>query len=454
MNIVVVGAGYVGLVTSACLAEIGHCITCVDQDAARIASLKEGQVPIFEPGLDQLVEAGRSAHRLTFSTDLSVAIKDADAVFMAVGTPARKTDGRADVSNVVEAARQIAKACRSRLVVIVKSTVPVGTCDRIERTIREINPALDFSVVSNPEFLREGMAISDFQQPDRVIIGLEHSRDKSILRQIYSTYEFRGIPIIYTSRRTAELTKYAANAFLAMKVAFTNEMADLCDLSGADVSDLTLGIGLDHRVGPHFFAPGPGFGGSCFPKDTVALIRTAQDLAGEARIVEAVIAANDRRKRTMALKVVTACGGSVVGKTIALLGLTFKKNTDDVRDSPSLAIAEALVDLGAIVRGYDPQGMRKARAQIHSIDFAEDLWAACSEADAVVIATDWDAFRDLDLARLRATLKRPVICDLRNVINPIAALDHGFSYVGVGRGSVRPNHDRPFRRAVSVRAGG
>lgn len=454
MNIVVVGAGYVGLVTGACLAELGHHVTCVDQDAAKVGSLNEGRVPIFEPGLDQVVETARSAQRLAFSTDLNVAMEDAGAVFVAVGTPARKSDGHADLSNVLDVARQIAKAGRDRVVVIMKSTVPVGTCDRIERIMRETNPAVDLSVVSNPEFLREGMAISDFQRPDRIIIGLEDPRDKSVLRQIYSSYEFRGIPIMYTSRKTAELTKYAANAFLAMKVTFINEMADLCDLSGADVSDLASGIGLDHRIGPHFFAPGPGFGGSCFPKDTLALLRTAQDLAGEARLVEAVVAANTRRKRAMASKVVAACGGSVVGKTIALLGLTFKKNTDDVRESPSLAIAEALVDFGAIVRGYDPHGMANARAQIQSIEFAENLWAACQDADALVVATDWDEFCDLNLARLRTTLKFPIICDLRNAIDPTSALDHGFSYVGIGRPAVRPQYDRLAHRAVAARVRG
>ncbi|MEL6061531.1 MULTISPECIES: UDP-glucose dehydrogenase family protein [unclassified Methylobacterium] len=433
MRLAVIGSGYVGLVTGVCLADFGHSVVCVDKDPAKIAALNAGRMPIYEPGLSDLVAENVAQGRLAFGTDLGPAVAQAEAVFIAVGTPSRRGDGFADMTYVREAAQEIARSLKGFTVIVTKSTVPVGEGDVVERIVREIAPEADFSVVSNPEFLREGAAISDFKRPDRIVIGVDDPRAEAVMREIYRPLYLNAAPILVMGRRTAELTKYAANAFLATKITFINEIAELCEAVGADVQAVARGIGLDGRIGSKFLHAGPGYGGSCFPKDTLALVKTAQDHEVPLRIVETVVAVNDGRKRAMARKVIRACGGSVRGKTVAMLGLTFKPNTDDMREAPSLAIATGLQDAGCRVRAYDPEGLEQARPLMPGVDFAEDAYACAEGADAVVIVTEWNAFRALDLARLRAIMARPVLIDLRNIYEPETARRHGFSYTSIGR---------------------
>jgi UDPglucose 6-dehydrogenase len=427
-----IGAGYVGLVTGACFADFGHSVTCVDKDGTKVDALRRGEVPIFEPGLEELIEANVAAGRLAFTTDLTGPVGEADAVFIAVGTPARRGDGVADMSYVRLAAREIAAALQGYTVVVTKSTVPVGEGDVVEQIISETRPDANFSVVSNPEFLREGAAIADFKRPDRIIIGTEEKHARTAMTELYRPLYLNQAPILFTSRRSAELTKYAANAFLATKITFINEIADLCEKVDANVQDVARGIGLDNRIGPKFLNAGPGYGGSCFPKDTLALIKTAQDFEAPVRIVETVLAVNDQRKRAMARKVVVACGGSVRGKTIGVLGLTFKPNTDDMREAPSIAIIAALQDGGARVRAHDPQGIKQAELLLHDVSFVGDAYEAAEEADALVLVTEWDAYRALDLTRVMKTMNSPVLVDLRNVYSADEVRRHGFTYIGVG----------------------
>src|SRR3954447_15375726 len=433
MHVAMIGAGYVGLVSGACFADFGHAVCCVDKDEAKIAALEAGRVPIFEPGLEDLLETNVRAKRLTFSTDVRAAIGTAEAAFIAVGTPSRRGDGYADLSFVYQAAREIAGALSGYTVIVTKSTVPVGTGDEVERIIRGSRPQAEFAVVSNPEFLREGAAIADFKRPDRIVIGTEDERAAQVMRELYRPLYLNQAPILQTSRRTAELTKYAANAFLATKITFINEIADLCEQVGADVQQVARGIGLDNRIGGKFLHAGPGYGGSCFPKDTLALIKTAQDYAAPLRLVETTAAVNEQRKRAMARKVMQACGGEIRGKRVALLGLTFKPNTDDMRDAPSLALIAGLRDFGAKICAYDPEGMSNAREMLDGIDYAEDPYACAKGADALVIVTEWDAFRALDLDRVKKTLKAALIVDLRNIYDPDDIRRRGFSYVSVGR---------------------
>jgi UDPglucose 6-dehydrogenase len=434
MRIAMVGSGYVGLVSGACLADFGHEVCCIDKDAARIEPLANGKMPIYEPGLADLVMSNIRQNRLSFTTELAEAVREAEAVFIAVGTPSRRGDGHADLSYVYQAAREIGAAIDGFTVVVTKSTVPVGTGDEVERIIREVRPDADFAVVSNPEFLREGAAISDFKRPDRIVIGLEDSRAEPVMREVYRPLYLNQAPILVTNRRTSELTKYAANAFLATKIGFINEIADLCEMLGADVQDVARGIGLDNRIGRKFLHAGPGYGGSCFPKDTQALIKTAQDHGAPVRIIETVAAVNDQRKRAMARRIITACGGQARGKTIALLGLTFKPNTDDMRESPAIAIVTGLQDAGAKLNAFDPEGMEQARLYFDNLNYCADPYACCEGASALVIVTEWDAFRALDLARVKSLLAAPVLVDLRNIYDPEEVRRHGFIYVGVGRG--------------------
>ncbi|MBP2151666.1 UDPglucose 6-dehydrogenase [Xanthobacter flavus] len=415
MQVAMIGAGYVGLVSGACFSDFGHRVTCVDTDTAKIAALKGGEIPIYEPGLSELVATNVAAERLFFTTDLAGALEEAEAVFIAVGTPSRRGDGHADLSYVYQAARDIARAIRRYTVVVTKSTVPVGTGDEVERIIRELRPDAEFAVVSNPEFLREGAAITDFKRPDRIVVGTEDERAKQVMTDLYRPLYLNQAPLLFTSRRTAELTKYAANAFLATKITFINEIADLCEKVGGNVQDVARGIGLDNRIGSKFLHAGPGYGGSCFPKDTLALIKTAQDHGAPTRIVETVVAVNDQRKRAMARKVIQALGGSVRGRTVGILGLTFKPNTDDMRDAPSIAIITALQDAGAIVRAHDPEGVEQARLVLSDVTYVDSPYEAATGADALVIVTEWDAFRALDLKRIRALMGQPVVVDLRNI---------------------------------------
>lgn len=435
MKIVMIGSGYVGLVSGACFADFGHDVVCVDKQESKIVALKRGEIPIFEPGLTDLVRSNAAAGRLSFTTDLAGPVGQADAVFIAVGTPSRRGDGFADLSYVYAATREIAQALSGYTVIVTKSTVPVGTGDEVERIIRELRPDAEFSVVSNPEFLREGAAIEDFKRPDRIVIGAEEERARTIMADVYRPLYLNSAPILNTSRRTAELTKYAANAFLATKITFINEMADLCEQVGANVQDVARGMGLDNRIGNKFLHAGPGYGGSCFPKDTLALIKTAQDHGTPARIVETVAAVNDQRKRAMGRKVVAACGGSVRGKTVAVLGLTFKPNTDDMRDAPSLAIVQALQDGGAAIRAYDPEGMEQAKAVLPAgVTYCADAYDCVAQADAAVIVTEWNIFRALDLDRVKSLMAAPVLLDLRNIYRPEQLRAKGFTYVDVGRG--------------------
>ncbi|MGK6312984.1 UDP-glucose dehydrogenase family protein [Neorhizobium sp. DT-125] len=432
MRIVMVGSGYVGLVSGACFADFGHDVICVDKAVEKIEALKKGVIPIFEPGLDALVESNVKAGRLSFTTDLGSAVADADVVFIAVGTPSRRGDGHADLGYVYAAAREIAAAIKGFTVVVTKSTVPVGTGDEVERIIRETNRQADFAVVSNPEFLREGAAIEDFKRPDRIVVGLSDERARAVMTEVYRPLYLNQSPLLFTSRRTSELIKYAANGFLAMKITFINEMADLCERVGADVQDVSRGIGLDGRIGSKFLHAGPGYGGSCFPKDTLALAKTAQDHDSPVRLIETTIAVNDNRKRAMGRKVIAAAGGDVRGKKIAVLGLTFKPNTDDMRDSPAIAVVQTLKDAGAIVSGYDPEGMANAR-QLMEIEFASGPYQAAEGADVAVLVTEWNEFRALDLERLKSVMKAPVLVDLRNVYRRPEVEAHGFTYTGVGK---------------------
>jgi UDPglucose 6-dehydrogenase len=435
MRIAMIGTGYVGLVSGACFADFGHRVTCVDTDAGKIAALTRGEIPIFEPDLDRLVEASVKAGRLDFATDLAGPVSEADAVFIAVGTPSRRGDGHADLSYVHAAAREIAAALKGFTVVVTKSTVPVGTGDEVERIIRETNPQADVAVASNPEFLREGAAIRDFKHPDRIVVGTNDERARKVLGEVYRPLYLNQAPIMYTARRTAELIKYAANAFLATKITFINEIADLSEKVGADVQEVARGIGLDNRIGTKFLNAGPGFGGSCFPKDTRALVKTALDHDVPLRIVEAVLAVNDNRKRAMARKVAHALGGNLRGKNVAVLGLTFKPETDDMREAPSIPLITGLLDLGANVRAYDPVGMELAKQELPDIAYCADAYECAKGADALVIVTEWVQFRALDLARLKREMATPVIVDLRNIYRREDMEAHGFTYESVGRGA-------------------
>ncbi|MCW6532308.1 MULTISPECIES: UDP-glucose dehydrogenase family protein [Sphingomonas] len=433
MRITMIGSGYVGLVSGACFADFGHSVICVDKAADKIEALLAGRIPIYEPGLEQLVSSNVAAGRLSFTTDLAAGVAGADAVFIAVGTPSRRGDGHADLSYVYAATEEIARAATGPLVVVTKSTVPVGTGDRVEQILRDTRPDGDFAVVSNPEFLREGAAIGDFKRPDRIVIGTDDDRARAVMREVYRPLYLGESPILFTGRRTAELTKYAANAFLATKITFINEMADLCEAVGADVRDVSRGIGLDNRIGRKFLHAGPGYGGSCFPKDTLALLKTAEDFESPVRIVEAVVQVNDTRKRAMGRKVLNALGGDARGKTVAVLGLTFKPNTDDMRDAPSIAIVQSLIDAGVNVRAYDPEGAETAKAVMPDITYCADAYDAAAGADAVAIVTEWDVFRALDLKRLAATMAAPVLVDLRNIYDRAEAERAGFAYSAVGR---------------------
>ncbi len=433
MKIAMIGAGYVGLVSGACFSEFGVETVCIDKDPAKLAMLQAGQSPIYEPGLDDLVAKNVRAGRLAFSGDMAFAVAEADAVFIAVGTPSRRGGGHADLSYVYAAAKEVAAALSGYTVVVTKSTVPVGTGAEVERIIRETNPSAEFDVCSNPEFLREGSAIEDFMRPNRVVIGVQSQRARDIMQQLYRPLYLLETPIVFTTRETAELTKYAANAFLATKITFINEIADLCEKLGADVQDVARGIGLDTRIGAKFLHAGPGYGGSCFPKDTIALARTAQDSGSPVRIVEAVIDINSRRKQAMVERIVAACGGSVQGKTIGVLGVTFKPNTDDMRDAPSLDIIPALQEAGATVAAYDPVGMREAEKLLPGVRWAHDPYDAVAGASAAVIVTEWNEFRALQLGRLGASMTERVLIDLRNVYKPDEVLADGFDYHSVGR---------------------
>jgi UDPglucose 6-dehydrogenase len=435
MRITMIGTGYVGLVSGACFADFGHDVVCVDKDEKKIAALHRGEIPIYEPGLDELVAANVKAKRLSFTTDLSKPVADADAVFIAVGTPSRRGDGHADLSYVYAAAKEIAQSLSGFTVVVTKSTVPVGTGDEVERIMRETNPKADVVVASNPEFLREGAAIRDFKFPDRVVVGTSDERGRKVMGDIYRPLSLNQAPLMFTARRTAEMIKYAANAFLATKITFINEIADLSEKVGANVQEVARGIGLDNRIGTKFLHAGPGFGGSCFPKDTKALIKIAQDYDVSLRIVESVLAVNENRKRAMARKVSQALGGSLRGKTIAVLGLTFKPDTDDMRDAPSIPLVTGLLDMGAKVKAYDPVGMEQAKGELPNIVYSEDAYSCAQGADALVIVTEWVQFRALDLDRLKAAMVQPVIVDLRNIYRPEEMTAAGFVYESVGRSS-------------------
>ena len=434
MRIAMIGGGYVGLVSGACFAEFGSEVVVVEVDPARLAALRAGRMPIYEPGLDRLVAENVAAGRLSFTDALPAALEGAEAVFIAVGTPTRRGDGHADLSYVYAAADQVARALTGYAVIVTKSTVPVGTGRRIAEIVHAARPDLDFDVASNPEFLREGNAIGDFMRPDRVVIGAESERAREVLRRLYRPLNLIETPIVFTGIETAELTKYAANAFLAMKVTFINEMADLCERTGADVHDVARGIGLDGRIGRKFLHPGPGFGGSCFPKDTLALMRIAQEYGAPSRLVEATVAVNDARKAAMSARVIAACGGSVRGKTVAVLGLTFKPETDDMRDAPALPLVWRLVQDGAVVRAFDPEGMEQARPLLpEGVVYCRDALDAAAGADALVVVTEWNEFRALGPERLAGAMRGRVLVDLRNVYDPIAMREAGFAYQGIGR---------------------
>jgi UDPglucose 6-dehydrogenase len=439
MRIAMIGTGYVGLVSGACFADFGHEVTCVDKDAGKIAALHKGEIPIFEPGLDGLVASNVKAKRLAFTTDLKAPVAEADAVFIAVGTPSRRGDGHADLTYVYAAAREIAAALSGFTVVVTKSTVPVGTGDEVERIIRETNPSADVVVASNPEFLREGAAIRDFKFPDRIVVGTDDERGRKVLGDVYRPLSLNQAPLMFTKRRTAELIKYAANAFLATKITFINEIADLSEKVGADVQEVARGIGLDNRIGSKFLHAGPGFGGSCFPKDTRALIKIAQDCDVQLRVVEAVLGVNDNRKRAMARKVATAVGASLRGKTVAVLGLTFKPDTDDMREAPSIPLVTGLLDMGAKVRAHDPVGMEQARKELPEIEYVDDPYACVKGADAMVVVTEWVQYRTLDLERLKKEMAQPVVIDLRNIYRPEDMAAHGFTYESVGRPPLERN---------------
>ncbi len=435
MKIAMVGSGYVGLVSGACFADFGHDVVCIDKDQSKIDALHAGVMPIYEPGLDALVESNVRAGRLSFTTDLAEGIMGAQAIFIAVGTPSRRGDGHADLSFVHAVAKEVGEHLAGDAVIVTKSTVPVGTGDEVERIIADSGTAHRFAVVSNPEFLREGAAIGDFKRPDRIVIGAEDEFGRDIMREVYRPLFLNESPILFTSRRSSELIKYAANAFLATKITFINEMADLCEKVGADVQDVSRGIGMDGRIGSKFLHAGPGYGGSCFPKDTLALLKTAEDYDSPVRIVEAVVKTNDSRKRAMGRKVIEALGGpdAARGKKVALLGLTFKPNTDDMRDSPAIAIAQTLADAGVAVAAYDPEGMEQARPIMPEVAMCDSPYAAIEGADAVAIVTEWDAFRALDLTRVKELAKAPVLVDLRNIYHPDDVRAVGFTYHSIGR---------------------
>ncbi len=438
MRIAMIGSGYVGLVSSACFSEFGHDVVCVDQDEAKIKRLAAGEIPIFEPRLDELVAGNVEAGRLSFTTDLEGAVKPAEAVFIVVGTPSRRGDGHADLSYVYAVAKEIAAALDGYTVVVTKSTVPVGTGREVERIITEGRADAEFDVVSNPEFLREGSAIEDFMRPDRVVIGTQSEPAREVMRQLYRPLFLIETPILFTTRQTAELIKYAANSFLAAKITFINEIADLCEAVDADVQDVAKGIGLDGRIGPKFLHAGPGYGGSCFPKDTLAIVRTAEEAGHPLRIVEAVAAVNEARKERMAEKIIAACGDSVKGKVVAVLGLTFKPNTDDMRDAPSLNVVAGLQAGGATVRVFDPEGMEEAKALMDDVEWCKDAYEAADGADALTIVTEWNEFRALDLERIKSLMKSPVMVDLRNIYDPADMAAAGFQYTCIGRPPVVP----------------
>jgi UDPglucose 6-dehydrogenase len=434
LRIAMIGTGYVGLVSGACFSDFGHEVVCVDKDARKIELLHQNVMPIYEPGLAELVASNVKAGRLTFTTDLAEGVRNADAVFIAVGTPSRRGDGHADLSYVYAAAREIAENLTGPTVIVTKSTVPVGTGDEVERIIAEVAPDSGVKVVSNPEFLREGAAIEDFKRPDRVVVGTDDEAARDVMRQIYRPLSLnQNAPLLFTGRRTSELIKYAANAFLAVKITFINEIADLCEAVGADVQEVSRGIGMDNRIGGKFLHAGPGYGGSCFPKDTLALLKTAADNETPQRIVEATVQVNDARKRAMGRKVIKAMGGDAHGKTVAVLGLTFKPNTDDMRDAPSLSVIAALQDAGATVRAYDPEGVEQARSMLPNVAFCPSPYVAAEGADALVIVTEWDEFRALDLGRMARTLNTPLLVDLRNIYPPAEAERAGLKLVGVGK---------------------
>jgi len=435
MNIAMVGSGYVGLVSGACFADFGHDVVCIDKDQQKIGRLKDGIMPIYEPGLAELVAANVKSGRISFTTDLAGGIKDAQAIFIAVGTPSRRGDGHADLSFVYAVAREVGECLENDAVVVTKSTVPVGTGDEVERILQDSQTNHNFAVVSNPEFLREGAAIGYFKRPDRIVIGTESEFGRNVMQQVYRPLFLNESPIMFTSRRSAELIKYAANAFLATKITFINEIADLCEKVGADVQDVSRGIGSDGRIGPKFLHAGPGYGGSCFPKDTLALLKTAEDYKSPIRIVEAVVKANETRKRAMGHKVIDALGGAKAarGKKVAMLGLTFKPNTDDMRDSPTIAVARTLCDMGVHVSAYDPEGMELAKALMADVVMTNDPYAAIKGADAITIMTEWDAFRALDLARVKELVNTPVLVDLRNIYQPEEVRAQGFEYSSIGR---------------------
>jgi UDPglucose 6-dehydrogenase len=439
MHIAMIGSGYVGLVSGACLADFGHHVVCVDKDPEKISALTAGKSPIFEPGLDDLIVNNARQGRLSFTSDLAASVAAAEAVFIAVGTPSRRGDGHADLSYVYAAAKEIAAALDGFTVIITKSTVPVGTGDEVARIMHEARPDADVAVVSNPEFLREGAAIQDFKHPDRIVVGTDDDRARKLMAEIYRPLYLNKAPLLYTGRRTAELIKYAANAFLATKITFINEIADLAEEVGADVQEVARGIGLDNRIGSKFLHPGPGFGGSCFPKDTRALLQTAQDYEVPLRVVEAVITANDIRKRAMARKVSAAFGGSLRGKTIAVLGLTFKPNTDDMREAPSIPLITALQDMGARVRAFDPAGIEQAKMLLPDVTYCDGPYSCVEGADGLVIVTEWEQFRALDLDQIKQRMACPILIDLRNIYSDEEMEKHGFLHVGIGRSAPRSN---------------
>jgi UDPglucose 6-dehydrogenase len=433
VKIAVVGSGYVGLVTGTCLADFGHNVVCIDKDQSKIDALKRGEIPIYEPGLSELVGTNVTSGRLSFTVDLANAVLDAEVVFIAVGTPSRRGDGHADLTYVYAVAGELAAALSGFTVVVTKSTVPVGTGDEVARIIAAANSTADVAVVSNPEFLREGAAIDDFKRPDRIVIGIEDERAKPVMTEVYRPLYLNQAPLMFTNRRTAELIKYAANAYLAMKITFINEVADLCEAAGANVQEVARGIGLDNRIGSKFLNAGPGYGGSCFPKDTLALVKIGQDFHSPMRLVETTVSLNEQRKRAMSRKVIAACGGDVRGKRIGVLGLTFKPNTDDMREAPSIGIIEGLLDQGAEVVAYDPHGMEMAKHLMQGISYGASAYDVAQGADALVLVTEWNEFRSLDLDRLKSTMRAPVLVDLRNVYRHDEVVRHGFRYTSVGR---------------------
>lgn len=437
-KISIIGAGYVGLVAGSCLADLGHKVTCIEHDHRRLDNLRSGLLPIYEPGLQQIIDRAVAAGNLSFSSDIGRSVSECDAVFIAVGTPQRKADGEADLRFVFDSAAEIARSIRPGAIIVTKSTVPIGTGDAIARLVAKIRPDVHIPIASNPEFLREGSAIKDFMEPDRIVIGCEDDVSEALLTEIYAPLTDRGHPLVCTRRRSAELTKYAANAFLATKITFINEMADLCEALDADVADIALGIGLDHRINPYFLHAGPGYGGSCFPKDTLALVRTAQEYGVPLRLVEETVIANDARKRRMAMKVRRILHGDVSGKRIAVLGLTFKADTDDMRESPSIPFIELLQRAGAQIHAYDPQGIDQARRIFHGVSFHDDIYQCATDADAVVILTDWDAVKHVDLAKLASVMKNAVMIDLRRVYPPEEAARQGFVVETIGRSGLEP----------------